>query len=73
MAEPQAVSGPGWRIPQAFDPRTSAQVRDELGELIVRDLLGPWDGDAEEGAVALLLMERAGDRLVAGSPPRSEG
>ena len=35
-------------VPQAFQPATSYQVRDELEELIRRDLLGPWDGEDEE-------------------------
>jgi hypothetical protein len=35
-------------VPQAFPDATSYQVRDELEELIGRDLLGPWDGEHEE-------------------------
>ncbi|MFI5802205.1 DISARM system helicase DrmA [Streptomyces sp. NPDC051561] len=35
-------------VPQTLVPATSYEVRDELGELISRDLLGPWDGDLEE-------------------------
>jgi hypothetical protein len=35
-------------LPQVFAPASSYQVRDELEELIRRDLLGPWDGDREE-------------------------
>ena len=34
-------------VPQNFTPATSYQVRDELQELIRRDLLGPWDGERE--------------------------
>ena len=34
-------------VPQEFTPASSYQVRDELGELIERDLLGPWDGELE--------------------------
>ncbi|MEJ7744294.1 MAG: hypothetical protein WKF73_18205 [Nocardioidaceae bacterium] len=30
------------------DPVTSMQVRDEFEALLVRDLLGPWDGSEEE-------------------------
>ena len=30
------------------DSATSTQVRDELESLLVRDLLGPWDGPEEE-------------------------
>ncbi|KAB1928598.1 helicase [Micromonospora noduli] len=35
-------------VPQSFPEATSYQVRDELEELIGRDLLGPWDGEREE-------------------------
>lgn len=35
---------------QAFAPATSYEVRDELEDLIRRDLLGPWDGDHEQFA-----------------------
>jgi hypothetical protein len=35
-------------VPQAFEPASSYQVRDELQELIGRDLLGPWDGETEQ-------------------------
>ncbi|MEQ4303884.1 DISARM system helicase DrmA [Plantactinospora sp. B6F1] len=34
--------------PQVFEAATSHQVRDELQELIRRDLLGPWGGELEE-------------------------
>ncbi|HLT11285.1 MAG TPA: hypothetical protein VK028_10825, partial [Micromonosporaceae bacterium] len=34
-------------VPQRFAPATSYQVRDELEDLIRRDLLGPWDGEHE--------------------------
>ncbi len=34
--------------PQEFSGVGSHQVRDELGELIERDLLGPWDGETEQ-------------------------
>jgi hypothetical protein len=37
-------------LPQVFAPATSYQVRDELQDLVVRDLLGPWDGEHEEFA-----------------------
>jgi hypothetical protein len=33
---------------QEFTSATSYQVRDELAELIRRDLLGPWDGEREQ-------------------------
>ena len=33
--------------PQEFAAASSYQVRDELVELIERDLLGPWDGELE--------------------------
>ena len=33
--------------PQEFADASSCQVRDELAGLIERDLLGPWDGEAE--------------------------
>jgi hypothetical protein len=39
-----------WRQPQTFEPATSAQVRDQLQDLVARDLLGPWDGPAEQFA-----------------------
>ncbi|WP_329425040.1 DISARM system helicase DrmA [Streptomyces sp. NBC_01268] len=35
-------------VSQSFSPATSYQVREELGELISRDLLGPWGGSDEE-------------------------
>ncbi|TDC61561.1 helicase [Micromonospora sp. KC207] len=43
-------AGPGspLDVPQVFPAATSYQVRDELEELIGRDLLGPWDGEREE-------------------------
>lgn len=34
-------------VPQQFTDATSYQVRDEFQELVERDLLGPWDGEAE--------------------------
>ena len=34
--------------PQTFTDATSYQVRDEMEDLIGRDLLGPWDGEHEE-------------------------
>lgn len=33
--------------PQHFTEASAYQVRDELQQLIVRDLLGPWDGERE--------------------------
>ncbi|SFT98165.1 Helicase conserved C-terminal domain-containing protein [Actinopolyspora lacussalsi subsp. righensis] len=33
---------------QRFPETSGAEVRDGLQELIVRDLLGPWDGEAEQ-------------------------
>ncbi|MFI7207747.1 DISARM system helicase DrmA [Micromonospora aurantiaca (nom. illeg.)] len=35
-------------VPQTFPEASSYQVRDELEDLIGRDLLGPWDGENEE-------------------------
>ncbi|HZO66586.1 MAG TPA: DISARM system helicase DrmA [Kribbellaceae bacterium] len=35
-------------VPQVFADATSHQVRAELEVLVQRDLLGPWDGEAEE-------------------------
>ncbi|MEU8524550.1 DISARM system helicase DrmA [Streptomyces sp. NPDC048629] len=35
-------------VEQTLNPASSYEVRDELGELISRDLLGPWGGDDEE-------------------------
>jgi hypothetical protein len=48
---------------QEFQPATPYQVRDELQDLIARDLLGPWDGDLE------VLPEKVpgpGDRYLVG-------
>ncbi|MFE7113902.1 DISARM system helicase DrmA [Streptomyces sp. NPDC057654] len=36
------------QVPQTFETATSYEVRDELGELIRRDLLGPWEGSEEK-------------------------
>ncbi|MET7373443.1 DISARM system helicase DrmA [Micromonospora arida] len=44
--EPSLV--PPLNVPQTFPKATSHQVRDELEELIGRDLLGPWEGEREE-------------------------
>ncbi|MGI5243258.1 DISARM system helicase DrmA [Dactylosporangium sp. CA-139066] len=35
-------------VPQAFGNVSSYQVRDELEDLVRRDLLGPWDGETEQ-------------------------
>ncbi|GGM27851.1 DISARM system helicase DrmA [Dactylosporangium sucinum] len=35
-------------VPQAFSDASSYQVRDELEDLVRRDLLGPWDGETEQ-------------------------
>ncbi len=52
--EQAALDDPDFTPPldtaQAFSGAGSHQVRDELGELIVRDLLGPWDGESEQFA-----------------------
>ncbi|MEU8242245.1 DISARM system helicase DrmA [Actinoplanes missouriensis] len=45
-AEPPA--NPPLDVPQKFAEASSFQVRDELEELVRRDLLGPWDGEHEE-------------------------
>lgn len=37
-------------VPQKFVEASSFAVRDELGDLIARDLLGPWGGPEEEFA-----------------------
>ena len=37
-------------VEQEFVDATSFQVRDELQDLVARDLLGPWDGEHEEFA-----------------------
>jgi hypothetical protein len=42
-----ATAGAGWAVPQEFAPATSHELRDQLGDLISRDLLGPWDGEEE--------------------------
>ena len=49
----QGVLGDGVNsldVAQEFTPATSYQVRDELEDLVRRDLLGPWGGDDEEFA-----------------------
>ncbi|MBN1170619.1 MAG: DISARM system helicase DrmA [Micromonosporaceae bacterium] len=40
-----------WQVPQEFEAATGYQIRDELGDLVARDLLGPWDGPTEALAV----------------------
>lgn len=50
-------------VEQDFEDATPHQVRDELQDLITRDLLGPWDGDLE------VLPEKVpgpGDRYLVG-------
>jgi hypothetical protein len=37
-------------VEQHFADATSYQVRDELGDYLTRDLLGPWDGPTEQFA-----------------------
>lgn len=37
-------------IAQDFVPATSYEVRDELADLVRRDLLGPWEGEHEQFA-----------------------
>jgi len=37
-------------LPPNFQMATSYEVRDELEELVRRDLLGPWDGEHEQFA-----------------------
>jgi hypothetical protein len=44
MPEPNPVLD----VPQQFEPATSHQVRDELVDYIMRDLLGPWGGPSEQ-------------------------
>ncbi|GAA0406512.1 DISARM system helicase DrmA [Micromonospora gifhornensis] len=46
--EGDADPTPPLDLPQSFPDVTSYQVRDELEDLIGRDLLGPWDGEQEE-------------------------
>ncbi|WP_347813566.1 DISARM system helicase DrmA [Actinomadura sp. 6K520] len=43
-----AVARPPLDVPQTFSDGGSFEVRDELEELVRRDLLGPWDGPTEE-------------------------
>jgi hypothetical protein len=55
---------------QWFEPAPAFQVRDELQDLIARDLLGPWDGELE------VLPDKSsgpGDRYLVGrlGPKRS--
>ncbi|MGH3977637.1 MAG: hypothetical protein ACRDRZ_01335 [Pseudonocardiaceae bacterium] len=52
------------------DPATSVQVRDEFESLLVRDLLGPWDGPEEELPPGVLPSERyLLGRLIPRAPP----
>ncbi|MER7165308.1 DISARM system helicase DrmA [Micromonospora sp. NPDC000207] len=44
----EGAETPALDQPQSFTEATSYQVRDELEELIGRDLLGPWGGEDEE-------------------------
>ena len=46
----QPTRATDWRVPQAFTPATSYEVRDVMQDFVVRDLLGPWDGDRSEFA-----------------------
>ncbi|MGD9531288.1 MAG: hypothetical protein AB7V44_31470, partial [Pseudonocardia sp.] len=49
----QGVLGDGVNpldVAPEFTPATSYEVRDELEDLVRRDLLGPWNGDDEEFA-----------------------
>jgi hypothetical protein len=48
-AAPEAQPS-AWQVPQEFSGAPSYQVRDELQELLERDLLGPWDGPTEDFA-----------------------
>ena len=51
-------------------PATSVQVRDELERLLVRDLLGPWDGPEAELPPRVPPSERyLLGRLVPRRPP----
>lgn len=43
----QDAPGSPLDLPQEFAEASSYQVRDELMDLIERDLLGPWDGELE--------------------------
>ena len=43
----QDAPGSPLDLPQEFAEASSYQVRDELTDLIERDLLGPWDGELE--------------------------
>ncbi|MBN1172702.1 MAG: hypothetical protein JXA67_11060, partial [Micromonosporaceae bacterium] len=47
-ATPAEETGSPLDIPQRFADATSYQVRDELEDLVRRDLLGPWDGETEQ-------------------------
>jgi hypothetical protein len=42
------TSGPPWQLPQPFESATAYEIRDELGDLVARDLLGPWAGEIED-------------------------
>ncbi|TDO30038.1 helicase-like protein [Kribbella sp. VKM Ac-2527] len=46
MTEAQSTA-PSLELAQEFDSGTSYEIRDEIEELLRRDLLGPWGGDDE--------------------------
>ncbi|MFD9946735.1 DISARM system helicase DrmA [Nonomuraea sp. NPDC059023] len=47
-APPAVQQEPSLDQPQQFEEASSYQVREDLQKLVVRDLLGPWDGEAEQ-------------------------
>jgi hypothetical protein len=73
LSEQQQSTTSPWDVPQHFAEASSYQVRDELEQLIARDLLGPWDGEFEEfeprapGPLERYLVGRIGPKHV----PRS--
>lgn len=65
-------------LPQRFEPANSYEVRDELADLIRRDLLGPWDGEREElrttlGPSERYLVGRLGPKPEAAHLPGAAG
>jgi hypothetical protein len=66
-------------VAQEFTPATPYDVREELVELVRRDLLGPWDGEHEEFRPGVLgpseryLVGRLGPKQTTGRPDAPPG
>ncbi|MFB9744466.1 hypothetical protein ACFFOU_25405 [Pseudonocardia sulfidoxydans] len=50
MSRASSKTHPPLDVPQEFGETSSFEVRDELGDLIARGLLGPWGGPEEHFA-----------------------